>query len=310
MGTDGISRREFVKTAGGAAVGTWAADAARRRGSRAPALRDGRDRRARHRHVGTAHRRRVQGRRRVRRPVRHQSAARRGRAKKAMGVNCPTFTNFDEMLDKAKPDLLMVTTVDATHSELHRQGRSSAASTSRPRSRWSSTRRSASRCSTPRSRSGKTPHRHVQLPVRAEAPEDQGTADGRRDRPRDVGRLLLVPRHVARRRLLPALASAAEPDRGSLWVHKATHHFDLINWWLDADPVDVVGVRQACQLRQERAVPPHATAGRARTRASASTTGTSRGAPSSSTSTSTASPPTATSATAACSRKTSTSSTR
>ena len=26
---------------------------------------------------------------------------------------------------------------------------------------------------------------------------------------------------------------------GSLWVHKASHHFDLINWWLDADPVEV-----------------------------------------------------------------------
>jgi predicted dehydrogenase len=26
---------------------------------------------------------------------------------------------------------------------------------------------------------------------------------------------------------------------GTLLVHKATHHFDLINWFLDADPVDV-----------------------------------------------------------------------
>lgn len=26
---------------------------------------------------------------------------------------------------------------------------------------------------------------------------------------------------------------------GSLWVHKATHHFDLMNWWLDSDPVQV-----------------------------------------------------------------------
>jgi predicted dehydrogenase len=26
---------------------------------------------------------------------------------------------------------------------------------------------------------------------------------------------------------------------GSLWVHKATHHFDLMNWWLGADPVQV-----------------------------------------------------------------------
>jgi predicted dehydrogenase len=26
---------------------------------------------------------------------------------------------------------------------------------------------------------------------------------------------------------------------GSLWVHKATHHFDLLNWWLDTDPEEV-----------------------------------------------------------------------
>lgn len=31
-----------------------------------------------------------------------------------------------------------------------------------------------------------------------------------------------------------------ERDRGgTLWVHKATHHFDLMNWWLDSDPVEV-----------------------------------------------------------------------
>jgi predicted dehydrogenase len=26
---------------------------------------------------------------------------------------------------------------------------------------------------------------------------------------------------------------------GSLLVHKSTHHFDLLNWWLDSDPVEV-----------------------------------------------------------------------
>jgi predicted dehydrogenase len=31
---------------------------------------------------------------------------------------------------------------------------------------------------------------------------------------------------------------------GSLWVHKATHHFDLVNWWLDADP-EVVTAAQS-----------------------------------------------------------------
>src|SRR4029453_10223349 len=30
-------------------------------------------------------------------------------------------------------------------------------------------------------------------------------------------------------------------NSGSLLVHKATHHFDLMNWWLAADPVEVTG---------------------------------------------------------------------
>ncbi len=37
--------------------------------------------------------------------------------KKLIGVDCPTFTNFDEMLVKTKPEILMVTTVDSTHHE-------------------------------------------------------------------------------------------------------------------------------------------------------------------------------------------------
>ncbi|WP_339791295.1 Gfo/Idh/MocA family oxidoreductase [uncultured Imperialibacter sp.] len=29
-------------------------------------------------------------------------------------------------------------------------------------------------------------------------------------------------------------------NSGSLWVHKASHHFDLLNWWIDSDPIEVV----------------------------------------------------------------------
>lgn len=32
---------------------------------------------------------------------------------------------------------------------------------------------------------------------------------------------------------------AYRKNSGTLWVHKATHHFDLINWWLDSEPVEV-----------------------------------------------------------------------
>ena len=38
-------------------------------------------------------------------------------SRQMIGVSCPTFTNFDEMCTKAKPDLLTVTTVDAFHAE-------------------------------------------------------------------------------------------------------------------------------------------------------------------------------------------------
>ena len=44
---------------------------------------------------------------------------------------------------------------------------------------------------------------------------------------------------------------------GSLWLHKATHHFDLVNWWLGADPVEVSAVSSLTTVREERHGPPH-----------------------------------------------------
>src|SRR5690606_1725640 len=38
-------------------------------------------------------------------------------AKKFMGVKCPTFTDFDEMISRTKPDLVIVTTKDSNHHE-------------------------------------------------------------------------------------------------------------------------------------------------------------------------------------------------
>ena len=37
--------------------------------------------------------------------------------KKMMGVGCPTFSNFEQMLKETKPDYVIVTTVDATHDD-------------------------------------------------------------------------------------------------------------------------------------------------------------------------------------------------
>jgi predicted dehydrogenase len=43
-------------------------------------------------------------------------------ARTAMGVTCPVFTDFTEMITTTKPDLVIVTTVDATHDQYIIQG--------------------------------------------------------------------------------------------------------------------------------------------------------------------------------------------
>jgi len=37
-------------------------------------------------------------------------------AKKLIGINAPTFVDFDRMISETHPDTVMVTTVDATHA--------------------------------------------------------------------------------------------------------------------------------------------------------------------------------------------------
>jgi predicted dehydrogenase len=158
-------------------------------------------------------------------------------AKRAMGVSCPTFTNLDTMLDQVKPELLMVTTVDATHSA----------------------------CIVNALKRGIT--------VATEKPMviDELQCQQVLDAEKASGRNIIVtfnyryaPKHQKIKELLMAgeIGKVTSVDfswyldtshgadyfrrwhrlrsrSGSLWVHKATHHFDLINWWLDADPVSV-----------------------------------------------------------------------
>ena len=103
---------------------------------------------------------------------------------------------------------------------------------------------------------------------------------------------------------------------GGLMVHKATHHFDLVNWWLGSDPETGHGLRQARVLHAEdgaahgpaepsRALPHLPREGQVHVLPRSSPrTRTSRSC------TSTTSSTTAISATAACSARTSTSRTR
>jgi predicted dehydrogenase len=233
---DGVTRRAFVTAAGGAAVGALLAPsvAARVQQKRRYAI------------VGTG----VRGIGMWGRPIAQQYAnevefvglsdinpIRLETAKKSIGVSCPTFANFDEMLDKAKPDLVCVTTVDATHAGFV----------------------------------VKALERGIDVMTEKPMVIDEKQCQAVLDAEKKSGRKVIVtfnyrfaPKHVKIKELLMAgeIGTITSVDfswyldtshgadyfrrwhayrnkSGSLWVHKATHHFDLINWWLDADPVQV-----------------------------------------------------------------------
>ena len=157
--------------------------------------------------------------------------------RKLIGVDCPTFTDFDAMCAQAKPEVLMVTTVDATHVEYI-------------------TRALAKGIDVITEKPMVTDERQCQAVIDAEKQHKRNitVAFNYRYAPKhqkikeilasgEIGKVTSVDfswyldvRHGADYfRRWHRLKSKG----GSLWVHKAAHHFDLINWWLGADPVEV-----------------------------------------------------------------------
>jgi predicted dehydrogenase len=234
--SDGVTRREFVTTVGGAAVGTALA------GSSSAVAQSKR----RYAIVGTG----VRAIGMWGRPIAQQYAdvvdlvglcdinpLRVEVAKKQMGVSCQTFTDFDRMMDTAKPDLLMVTTVDGFHSHYI----------------------------------VKALERGIDVMTEKPMVTDEMQCRAVLDAEKKSGRNVVVtfnyryaPKHQTIKELLMSgeIGKITSVDfswyldtrhgadyfrrwhrlrskSGSLWVHKASHHFDLINWWLDADPVTV-----------------------------------------------------------------------
>ena len=195
-------------------------------------------------------------------------------AKKQIGVSCPTFTNFDQMMDKAKPDLLMVTTVDGYHSEyiVKALDRGIDVMTEKPMVIDETAVPGGAR----RRKEERPQHRrHLQLPLLAEAPDRQRAVDEGHHRQGVVGGFLLVPRHAPRRRLFPPLASPALEGR---FACGSTRRRTIsISSTGGSTPIRCRCRRSAAcssTARAARSATPRAAA--ARTRRSARTTGTSR----------------------------------
>jgi len=158
-------------------------------------------------------------------------------AKEYIGVSCPTFTDFSEMISQTRPDKLCVTTVDATHNEFIVKGMEMGCDiiTEKPLT-TDQFKCQAILDAQARTRKNITvtfnyrysPHRTKLKQLLMEE---------------RVGRLTSVDFHW----YLDIYHGAdyfrrwhgKERNSGTLFVHKATHHFDLLNWWIDSEPEEV-----------------------------------------------------------------------
>ena len=234
-----VDRRDFVKRAGAAGAGALIAA-----GSAAAVVMP----RARKRYaiVGTGHRATGMWGKDLAERYRDQvefvglcdkNPLRVEAGRKLIGVECPTFTDFDQMLDRARPELVMVTTVDSTHHIFIKRAleRGVGVITEKPMVT------EAVDCRTVLAAEKRSGRNIIVTFNYRYAPKHekikQIIAAG------EIGRVTSVDfswfldtRHGADYfRRWHRLRSGG----GSLFVHKATHHFDLVNWWLDADPVEV-----------------------------------------------------------------------
>ncbi|MBL0131732.1 MAG: Gfo/Idh/MocA family oxidoreductase [Chitinophagaceae bacterium] len=158
-------------------------------------------------------------------------------AKDIYKANCPAFSSFEEMLQKTKPDYVIVTTVDSTHDEFIIKSLEAGCNviTEKP---MTTDEEKCKRILAAEKRTGKKVvvafnYRHSVHAMQLK----ELLAQER------VGKITSVDfnwylnvYHGADyfRRWHGRMAKS-----GSLWVHKATHHFDLLNWWLNSEPVEV-----------------------------------------------------------------------
>jgi predicted dehydrogenase len=152
-------------------------------------------------------------------------------------VDCPLFLDFDQMLRETTPDVVIVTTVDSTHHEFIIKGLKAGM------------------------------HVITEKPMTTDEKKVQAILDAERLSGKQVLVTFNYRYSPHRQKLYELLQEGAigkvtsvdfhwyldtshgadyfrrwhgiQAHSGSLLVHKASHHFDLLNWWLNSDPEEV-----------------------------------------------------------------------
>ena len=237
-----LNRRDFVKTAGTAAAASLVL------GGGGDALASGKAaRRRRYAMVGTGHRGSSMWGADLARNysdvlefvgLADTNPKRAATARELMGVSCPTFTSFDEMCDRTRPDLLMVTTVDSTHVDYITRAldRGIDVITEKPMVTDTAQVRAVLDAERRNRRKIVVAFNYRYAPKHQKIKEIIQSGEIGPVTSVDFSWYLDTSHGADYFRRWHRLKSKG----GSLWVHKATHHFDLVNWWLGADPVEVM----------------------------------------------------------------------
>ena len=158
-------------------------------------------------------------------------------AKKYMNVKCPMYTEFEKMIGETQPDLVIVTTKDATHHEFIIKGLKMGCDvlTEKPLTTDEYKCQQIIDAENAASKNLIVGFNYRWSPYATKIKEllSKGT----------IGKVTSVDFHwylntyhgASYFRRWHGLKEAG----GTLWVHKSTHHFDLLNWWLDSDPAEV-----------------------------------------------------------------------
>jgi predicted dehydrogenase len=157
--------------------------------------------------------------------------------KKIIGVNAPTFTDFDKMIRETRPETVMVTTVDGTHAGyiIRAMELGCDAMSEKPLCT------DEQQCQAILDTQKKTGKKVTVTFNARHAPEAKKVKELLLDKA--VGDVISVDFHE----YLDTSHGAdyfrrwhrLKENSGTLLVHKASHHFDLANWWLDSAPVEV-----------------------------------------------------------------------
>jgi predicted dehydrogenase len=157
--------------------------------------------------------------------------------KQMIGVACPTFTDFDRMIKETKPETVIVTTKDATPDPyiIRAMELGCDVITEKP---MTTDEKKCQAILNAEKKYGKkiTVTFNYRYSAIAEKVKEILLSGA-------IGPVTGVDFHwyldVQHGADYFRRWHAYKESSGSLWVHKATHHFDLINWALEADPVEV-----------------------------------------------------------------------